>query len=109
MSKKQTSDGEWNETSIRWRLASLAMQSGFEDEQKIFHLLLDMRLMGEPLASLLAMVSRELQKSSPVEAQEFLSKVQHFVFEANFPPQFSTLMINFLRENSHLLPPAEDY
>ncbi len=108
MSKNLNTNNEWNDTNIRWKLASLAMQGDFEYEQKIVHLLIDMRLMGEPLPSLLSMVSRELQKTNPSEAHAFLSKVQHFVFEANFPPQYSTLMINFLQENSHLLPSDED-
>jgi len=99
---------EWNDIAIRWKLASLVHRGNLAYEQKIYHLLLDMRLSQEPLPSLLAMVSREIQKANSSEATEFMTKVQEFVFEADFPPQYSEMMIEFLKQNSHVLPTAED-
>lgn len=78
-------------------------------EKRIYQLLLDMRLMQEPLPSLLDMISRELRRQTSTEGADFLRKVQDFVFQVDFPSQYSALFVRFLEQNAYLMQNEHDW
>lgn len=106
--RREISAALWNDTSIRWKLAEMVWNGKSSKEQRIYRLLLDMRLMQEPLSSLLNIISWELNQQVLSEGIHFVKKVRQFVFQTDFPSEYSAVFITFLQKNSHLLELVED-
>ncbi|MEQ9440540.1 MAG: hypothetical protein RIG62_15920 [Cyclobacteriaceae bacterium] len=98
----KVADETWNDITIRWHLASIAEKCASPTARRVQKLVLDLRLIQEPVPSLLKLISQEMARGDTEETAILFRQIQSFVFHPNFPSQYSSYFVQFLKESAHL-------